>query len=581
MGSTGMRVTRWVVCAGAGQYLDIAGRLVASGCAQGIEWESSAARFLVRLSQLPEGGAGVIVGEGCEGQPALDLACSAAVAGGSALVVLCVRQARRIEGAARDRGVDVCVEPDALLGALAGLRADWAQTAEHAQEACGEAASWDEPTSQLVCGVRPAGRPGRVGVEQLAFGEPAAREAWRADACEKMCAGMREVPDEGAGERGAAKAPADGFALDLDEPWDVVRAGGLGGGPGTGDGVEADGSAPVLADVPGSQGRAPVAGVGSVPADGTPAAPAVPVTPVAPASRVVISPDAGASDDPVPTICLASARGGVGKSTLAVLMALAMAGEGLRVALIDLDYQFGTCLGFLGLEQTDGLPEPRDGQPLSLDERMLERCRVQATPGLLAYEFCRMPELSELFVPVSERIVRAARGRCDVALVDLPAGMSEGVAQVLELSDRCLIVGDQQALSLESMAAAVALSTRLGVPRTKLLAVLNRSDARHRDEGFLSRARFELQTPQIMRVVDGGPEVTRMLELGCAGELVAMRNRCALSSADLASALCTELGCGRPAAASPTARELPVASAPARRHKVRRADLREELVPCL
>ena len=288
--------------------------------------------------------------------------------------------------------------------------------------------------------------------------------------------------------------------------------------------------------------------------------------------------DAPQDDGQVPTLCLASARGGVGKSTLAVLMALSLASEGLRVALIDLDYQFGTCLGFLGLAETDGLPEAwgSKGEP-SLDARLLARCRAQTDRGLLAYEFCRLPERGELLVPLSGRIVRAARAGADLAIVDLPAGMTEGVAQVLEAADRCLIVGDQQALSLESMAAAVALTTRLGIPRTKIVAVLNRCDPRHRDENFLSRARFELQAPQIMRVVDGGPEVTRMLEMGCASELMTMRNRCALSAADLASALRGELGCHVEELAVPPAFE--ERPAQPRRPKARRAS-RKEVVPC-
>ena len=42
-------------------------------------------------------------------------------------------------------------------------------------------------------------------------------------------------------------------------------------------------------------------------------------------------------DAPVPTVCVASARGGVGKSALAVVSALALARRGLNVALSDFD----------------------------------------------------------------------------------------------------------------------------------------------------------------------------------------------------------------------------------------------------
>ncbi len=551
MGSSEARVTRWVVCAGAGQYLDIAGRLVASGCAKAIEWDTVPARVLARLSQLPEGSVGVVMGEGCEGQPPLDRASSAAHARGSALTVLCSRDAPSIEEAAREHGVDACVTPEGLLALLAGIHADWLDGKRSDARPSGVGVS----TGDAVPSVRPAGKPTR---------------------CHTVTQPLLE---------------ADGLLgeldLDLDEPSGCAC-------PATPTPSEAALAGACAARRYASRGKMPhvpsalpgedlgtsrenaseaSASVGDESASHA----AVPACERTPRLEVDVP------DNAVPTICLASARGGVGKSTLAVMMALSMAHDGLRVALVDLDYQFGTCLGFLGLDETDGLPEPHGDAPLRLDARMLERCRSQGEGGLLAYEFCRLPERSELLVPLSEHLVRAARQGCDVAIVDLPAGMSEGVAQVLELSDRCLIVGDQQALSLESMAAAVALSTRLGVPRTKLLAVLNRCDARHRDEGFVSRARFELQTPQITRVVDGGPEVTRMLELGCASELLTMRNRCALTSADLASALCSDLGCTSGAiepapAAPPLLQPAPIAIP---RRPTRRGAVREEMVPCL
>ena len=706
MGTTGMRTTRWLVCAGPGQYLDIAGRLVASGCAASIEWDTVPARALTRLSQLPAGSVGVIVGEGCYGQSALDAASAAANARGTALTVLCARRASALEARARDRGVDACVAPDGLLGLLSGLCADWLESDLSAGAVAPDFPSVDE---HPVPSLRPSGHPGRTGEEVMRipfdYGASGGRRA-DDEIPRGRFSNARDAEAVGSGASGSsvpAKPGAhvsglsDGGFSGLDAPvdagacdFDLDEPGGFGAGApapisgapsspsetdlmtpigfqsftgGTAFGTlsatlpqgASDAVAPPSTPAPGSAGFPPPptfgrAGASPIPsaigsagpsAQGAASRISLPAPPLAPASRPPIPrraslsgfervpdpaspacptppslapahgglgdaaahanaavalraepldsaalPQVEAPNNDVPTICLASARGGVGKSTIAVLMALAMAREGLSVALVDLAYQFGTCLGFLGLGETDGLPELRAGQPLALDARLLDRCRVQGAQGLVAYEFCRLPERAELFVPLSGQLVRAARDGCDVAVVDLPAGLNEGVAQVLELSDRCLVVGDQQALSLESMAAAVALCTRLGVPRTKLVAVINRCDARHRDEGFLTRARFELQSSQIMRVVDGGAEVTRMLEIGCAGELVAMRNRCALSSADLASTLCSDLGCspggGGTAAAIPPRQvaRLPVPAVPSARRHVRRPDVREGVASC-
>ena len=248
-------------------------------------------------------------------------------------------------------------------------------------------------------------------------------------------------------------------------------------------------------------------------------------------------------DDPVPTVCVASARGGVGKSAIAVAAALALAHRGLNVSLIDLDFQFGTCLGYLGSGETDGLIDPGcTDKTVSVDARTLARCRCTPCRGLAAYEFCRMPEQAELLFGVSAQLVRAARTGSDVAVVDLPAGVNETVAQVIELSDRCLFVADQGALSLESVSAQQALCARLGIPRTKLITVMNRCDPRHRDEGFLQRASFETQAPQVVRVLDGGADVTQMLSIGHAADLIRIQNKFALSVDALMAQVCSGLG---------------------------------------
>jgi pilus assembly protein CpaE len=251
-------------------------------------------------------------------------------------------------------------------------------------------------------------------------------------------------------------------------------------------------------------------------------------------------------NDAVPTLCFASARGGVGKSALAAMAALSLAREGLAVALIDLDYQFGTCLGYLGAEETDGLFDVgTHPETVRVDARSLARCRTTPERCLAAFEFCRSPEQSEVLVGLTERLVRAARTGADVAIIDLPSGMNEACAQALELSDRCLLVCDQRAFSVESLTALRSLCERMGVARTKLVTVLNRCDARHRDESYLARVQFSVQTPQVVKVVDGGAEVTQLLSIGSAGELVSMRNRFALSAGDLARSVCVDMGCLR------------------------------------
>lgn len=247
---------------------------------------------------------------------------------------------------------------------------------------------------------------------------------------------------------------------------------------------------------------------------------------------------------PVPTICFTSARGGVGKTALSAMTALALAREGLVVALIDMDFQFGTCLGYVGADETDGLLDPGElPESIQVDGRMLARCRAVPEPNLMAYEFCRSPEQAEVLARFAGGLLKVAREGADVAIVDVPTGIGEAAAQVLDLADRCLLVTDRRAFSIESITAYQSLCARMGVPRTKLATVVNRCDPRHRDEGFLERLRFASQGSQIFKVVEGGQEVSQMLAIGSAGELLMARNRFALSATDLARAIAAEIGC--------------------------------------
>lgn len=580
-------MARWLVCAGAGSFPFIAAALTAAGHAGGIEWESDPARACARAAELrsaPEP-VHVLVGP-CDGVGAPDeVACAlAGLAGGT--TVLCTADAG-CSARVTARGVAAVVAPADLARYLMGApsRGEGGRAAPAEEAAGGCAAGPDSGTRPAAPRARPAapaasgGAPeGASPVRAAAAGPTMTGEMVKASGGDDL-----EEPPGVCCRRDDAPAPAGEPAPTGMRAMGRLPRTGVSGHPRTASSPEP---------------RGPVAGGGSSGAGASgPGAPAGgPDGPGAAGEPVVYRPlvrmpqfecAVAGEDRHVPTVCFASSRGGVGKSALAALTALALARDGLNVALVDLDLQFGTCLGYLGADETDGLIDV--GAPpeqVRVDARTLARCRTTPEPCLAAYEFCRVPEQAELLSGIAGRLLRAARAGADIAVVDLPSGVNEVVAQVLDEADRCLLVTDQRAFALESLAAQQALCARMGVARTKLVTVMNRCDPRHRDEGFLSRAQFEVQTPQIVRVVDGGPEVMQMLAIGSAGELLAMRNRFALSASDAAHALCADLGC-QPAPYAPAVHPRPQpaqppAAVPAREGVFRkfRKEKRGEQVVC-
>lgn len=542
-------VAKWLVCAGSGAFPFIAAALAAAGCADRVEWESDPARACARAAELrlSSDPLNALVGP-CDGVGAPDeVACAlAGLAGGT--TVLCTADAGCAPRVTA-RGVSAVVPPEGLARFLMGLtgagvdRVGGAEGDEPKEEAGEKEGGSGSVPAAGHGGPRAVqtGFPGRVAAAGPTMTGEMVEASGKDDLEEPagaFCRSARTPADRNgcspAGMRAMGRLPKTGVS---DHPRTAASFEPF--GPDAGAEREPEGKTGAAASAASAGGAERTAVKGE------------PVV-YRPLVRMPQLECAVAGEDRhVPTICFASSRGGVGKSALAALAALELARDGLNVALVDLDLQFGTCLGYLGADETDGLIDV--GAPpeqVRVDARTLARCRTTPEPRLAAYEFCRVPEQAELLSGSAGRLLRAARAGADIAVVDLPSGVNEVVAQVLDEADRCLLVSDQRSFALESLAALQALCTRMGVARTKLVAVMNRCDPRHRDEGFLSRAQFEVQTPQIVRVVDGGPEVMQMLAIGSAGELLAMRNRFALSASDVVRALCADLGC-RPASYAP------------------------------
>ncbi len=525
--------SRWLVCSGALEFAGAAAALSMAACASSVQWSADSGQVRESLMfSAQDGTTNVLVAPGLVGGDPVEAACAlAGVHGGR--TVLCVSGASGFEQACSLRGVTATVEPQGLVRLLAAL---------HAQELRSSLA--DAPG---VGRARPedARGEGACGQEGACVREPShVQEGARGEGtCEQGAAHGRGHAHVQDGGHECEESPLPRADVTAGRPQDGVGA--------SAPHAEAPGShagrgqaaAPAARQVR-SQGGIPLQECeqGAAAFDLDSIKEPVVLTPVVHLSQEVECRLAG-MDEPVPTICMASARGGVGKSALAVLASLVLAKRGLNVALIDLDFQFGTCLGYLGSGETDGLIDAGFvPKAVRVDARTLARCRVTPQRGLAAYEFCRMPEQAELLFGVASDLVRAARAGADVAVVDLPAGVNETVAQAIELSDRCLFVADQGALSLESLSAQQSLCARLGIPRTKLVTVMNRCDPRHRDEGFLSRVGFETQAPQVVRVLDGGSEVTQMLSIGRAAELLGIQNKFAASVEALMGQICTGLG---------------------------------------
>jgi chromosome partitioning protein len=134
-----------------------------------------------------------------------------------------------------------------------------------------------------------------------------------------------------------------------------------------------------------------------------------------------------------PVLGIASPKGGCGKTTIALNLAVSLANGGLRVVLVDADPNGDVLSAISGRERPrrggifDALERGHDGSEFEL-ETVIERLRlVPATNGDVAR---RAPDIGE--EGSWQDVLSGIRDHADLVIVDLPAGMHGITSRVLD-----------------------------------------------------------------------------------------------------------------------------------------------------
>jgi flagellar biosynthesis protein FlhG len=137
-------------------------------------------------------------------------------------------------------------------------------------------------------------------------------------------------------------------------------------------------------------------------------------------------------------VAIASGKGGVGKTCIAVNVAVALSRLGLRVGVLDGDFALGNVDVTLGLTPIVHLGHLLDG------ERTLSEIRLEGPSGVAVIPAgSGIPKLTALTSVQRGRLKAAVdelAGTLDFLLVDTASGLSDNVIETVLIADRALLV---------------------------------------------------------------------------------------------------------------------------------------------
>ena len=165
---------------------------------------------------------------------------------------------------------------------------------------------------------------------------------------------------------------------------------------------------------------------------------------------------------------IASGKGGVGKSTIAASLGVAMAREGRSVCVIDADIGLRDQDVLLGLENriVFDLLDVANGS-CTLEQALISPEGMSRLSLLPARQFARAKELEP---KAFRRMLTRLKERFDVILIDCPAGIERGVRGLMNCEvDESVIICTPDDVCIRNAERMASVMDKKGLPRPRLI----------------------------------------------------------------------------------------------------------------
>jgi len=176
-------------------------------------------------------------------------------------------------------------------------------------------------------------------------------------------------------------------------------------------------------------------------------------------------------------VMVSSTKGGTGKTSLAVNLAVELSSRPLRTLLVDLDVQFGDVGIVLGLDRPEKtLFDLASGGALDLDAEKLRGFIVKRTSTLHVLPAPLRPEEGEkIEAPQVATILQMARAHYDTIVVDTAPIFDGPMLAALDRSDQLLLISTPDVAAMKNVRLALQTLDMLGFPVDRVSIVANRA----------------------------------------------------------------------------------------------------------